>query len=262
MLRILQAVLCVVEDFRKDDVQLLMFLGCVRLCAVVDGFRCAGSCETPGKVLVLPLDGDFLSLFYRLDYFAAHNMSAPRTLEEYVAASIYFNGKDLDGDGELDYGSCFPHHGWASHYYFWAWVAPFTQYLGTAQGVFFDVDTLEPLVDNPAVQEAVRLWKQVAGPPEWGDGSTNGQPRGTNSTMDLWLQGQCAMTLEWEQAYIAFDTADNISVGSAVHPGSERVWSRDGNGGDGGERCFSTLAHFKQQVRIPRNTCVVFGVVV
>lgn len=182
-----------------------------------------------GKVLVLPLDGDFLSLFYRLDYFAAHNMSAPRTLEEYVAASIYFNGKDLDGDGELDYGSCFPHHGWASHYYFWAWVAPFTQYLGTAQGVFFDVDTLEPLVDNPAVQEAVRLWKQVAGPPEWGDGSTNGQPRGTNSTMDLWLQGRCAMTLEWEQAYIALDTADNISVGSAVHPGSERVWSRDGN---------------------------------
>ena len=62
------------------------------------------------KIYVLPLDGDFQTLCYRMDYFEAHNMSVPRTLEEYVAASVYFNGTDLNGDGTPDYGSCFPHH--------------------------------------------------------------------------------------------------------------------------------------------------------
>ena len=53
-------------------------------------------------------------------------MTVPRTLEEYVAASVYFNGKDLDGDGTADHGSCFPHHGWGSEYFFWPFVAQYT----------------------------------------------------------------------------------------------------------------------------------------
>ena len=56
------------------------------------------------KVFVLPLDGAFQTLYHRLDYFEAHNMTVPRTLEEYVAASVYFNGKVLEGDGTADYG--------------------------------------------------------------------------------------------------------------------------------------------------------------
>ena len=62
-----------------------------------------------GKVVSLPLSGDFYSLFYRTDVFEAYGMRVPRTLKEYVFASQALNGTDLNGDGEEDYGSCMSH---------------------------------------------------------------------------------------------------------------------------------------------------------
>ena len=64
-----------------------------------------------GKVVSLPLSGDFLSLFYRTDVFEAYGMRVPRTLKEYVFASQVLNGTDLNGDGEEDDGSCMSHAG-------------------------------------------------------------------------------------------------------------------------------------------------------
>jgi len=36
-------------------------------------------------------------------------------------------------------------------------VSPYLQYLGTSQGVFFDLNTMEPLINNQAMAEAARI---------------------------------------------------------------------------------------------------------
>ena len=92
------------------------------------------------RMLVFPFDGDFHSLYYRSDYFEAHGITPPRTIREYVDAAAYFQGRDLDGDGNADYGSCFSHHGFSAPYYFWSMAASYLQYGGTRQGIFFDLD--------------------------------------------------------------------------------------------------------------------------
>ena len=177
-----------------------------------------------GKVLTLPLSGDTVFLYYRRDLFEAYGLAVPRTLEEYVVASQTLNGTDLNGDGEPDYGSCFPHAGEFAAEYFLIWVAQVLQYRGTSQGSLFDTQTLSPLLENPAVQEAIQLWKEVAGPPEMKRGTT------TLEQVNFWLTGRCAMTLGFTSFYTFIQSAslDEIT-GAAVMPGSERVWWREGS---------------------------------
>ena len=177
-----------------------------------------------GEVLTLPLSGEFFSMYYRRDLFEAYGLAVPRTLQEYVVASQVLNGTDLNGDGEPDYGSCFPHAGEGAAEYFSIWVAQVLQYRGTSQGSPFDTQTLSPLLENPAVQEATQLWKEVAGPPETTRGTT------TLEQVNFWLTGRCAMTLGFTSFCTSIQsTALDEITGVAMMPGSERVWWREGS---------------------------------
>ena len=176
-----------------------------------------------GKVLSLPLSGDFMSLYYRQDIFKKYEVAVPRTLEEYVRVSQALNGTDFHGDGEMDYGSCFPHAGQSSGEFFVTWIIQTLQYRGTSQGTVLDTDTLAPLLENPAVQEAMRLWKQVAGPPEVTEGTTYAE------VIELFLSGRCAMTIGSSSMYTAYQSEALASTtGVALMPGSDKVWWRDG----------------------------------
>ena len=86
-----------------------------------------------GKVLTLPLAGDFVSLYYRRDLFTAYGLTVPRTLVENVVTAQVFNNTDLNGDGEPDYGSCFPHAGEFADAVFFTWIAQVLQCRGTSQ---------------------------------------------------------------------------------------------------------------------------------
>src|SRR5690606_39704823 len=94
------------------------------------------------SIYVIPLDGDFHMIYYRTDLFEEAGLEAPRTWEDYLAAAAQFNGQDLNGDGEADYGSCIPKVRQGQS--FW-WIIDFAsarlQSLGTGQGVFFDQQT-------------------------------------------------------------------------------------------------------------------------
>jgi ABC-type glycerol-3-phosphate transport system substrate-binding protein len=59
-----------------------------------------------GRVYTIPLDGDFQMVYYRSDLLKDAGMAAPRTWDDYIAIAKAFHGKDLDGDGKPDYGSC------------------------------------------------------------------------------------------------------------------------------------------------------------
>ena len=174
-----------------------------------------------GKVLTLPLAGDFFSLFYREDVFASHGRTPPRTLEEYVRTSHDLNGTDLNGDGVPDYGSCILQVGDGSSELFYAWTAQTLQYRGTSQGSLLDTDTLTPMLQNPVVQEAIKLMKQAAGPP-------------TDVTTEelylMFLSGRCAMAIWTSLAFTLLQTPlFNGTFGTAIMPGSQKVWSRDSN---------------------------------
>ncbi|HEV8613846.1 MAG TPA: extracellular solute-binding protein, partial [Gemmatimonadales bacterium] len=90
-----------------------------------------------GKVYTIPLDGDFQMVYYRSDLLKQAGLSAPKTWDDYLAIAENFQGKDLDGDGKPDYGSCIAKKRAAQGYWMVLSVAAgFLQSKGTGQGLF------------------------------------------------------------------------------------------------------------------------------
>ena len=74
-------------------------------------------------------------------------MAPPKTWDDYIAIAKAFQGKDLDGDGKPDYGSCIAKKRSAQSYWMVLSVAGgFLQSKGTGQGLFFDTETMPHLV--------------------------------------------------------------------------------------------------------------------
>jgi multiple sugar transport system substrate-binding protein len=179
------------------------------------------------NIYVIPLDGDFHMVYFRTDLFEDAGITPPRTWEEYLEASAHFNGQDLNGDGEADYGSCIPKvRGGQS---FW-WIIDFAsarlQAQGTGEGVFFDLDTLNPLFGpNPAFIRALELFDATTqyGPPDE-------LTLDLNSTRDLFLTGRCALTMDWgDIGSLSIDPERSTmqdKVGTLVIPGSTEVLDR------------------------------------
>jgi len=101
-------------------------------------------------VRLLPCDGDVHSLFYRKDLFEQHNVSVPRTWDEYTAVARFFHGMEVpQGNATVTLtGSCVErkracHEGG----YFNILVhSTTTQAGGTRQGALLDPATFEPMM--------------------------------------------------------------------------------------------------------------------
>ena len=59
-----------------------------------------------GKTKLLMVDGDFQMVYYRKDVLEKAGLQPPKTWEEYLDVASKIHGKDMNGDGEADYGSC------------------------------------------------------------------------------------------------------------------------------------------------------------
>lgn len=180
-----------------------------------------------GSIYVIPLDGDFHMIYYRTDIFADAGVEPPRTWEDYLAAAAQFNGQDLNGDGEADYGSCIPKVRQGQS--FW-WVIDFAsarlQSQGTGQGVFFDLDTFDPLFGpNPAFLRALELFNETTQ-----YGPADELTLDLNSTRDLFLTGRCALTMDWgDIGSLSIDPERSTmqdKVGTVVVPGATEVLDR------------------------------------
>lgn len=180
-----------------------------------------------GSIYVIPLDGDFHMIYYRTDLFEEAGITPPRTWEEYLEAAANFNGQDLNGDGEADYGSCIPKVRQGQS--FW-WVIDFAsgrlQTQGTGQGMFFDLDTFDPLFGpNPAFIRALELYNETTqyGPPDE-------LTLDLNSTRDLFLTGRCAFSIDWgDIGSLSIDPERSTmqdKVGALIIPGSTEVYDR------------------------------------
>jgi multiple sugar transport system substrate-binding protein len=179
-----------------------------------------------GKVYTIPLDGDFQMVYYRSDLLEKEGLQPPKTWDDYIAIAKAFQGKDLDGDGAGDYGSCIAKKRSAQSYWMILSVASaYIQSQGTSQGVFFDTETMAPLVNNDAFKAALTAYVETTkyAPPD----EIN---LDVGDTRGLFTSGRCALTLDWgDIGTLAIDpTTSKVAdkVGAAILPGSSKVLDR------------------------------------
>ncbi|NOZ26821.1 MAG: extracellular solute-binding protein [Chloroflexi bacterium] len=180
-----------------------------------------------GRIYTIPLDGDFQMAYYRKDLLEQEGLNPPETWEDYLNIAKTFHGRDLNGDGEPDYGSCISKKRNAQAYWMvWSVAAGFLQSKGTSQGSFFNTETMEPLVNNDAFAAALDVYKETTnyGPPD----ELN---LDVGDTRALFTSGRCALSIDWgDIGTLAIDpeTSKVIDkVGAVILPGTTKVLNRE-----------------------------------
>ncbi|MEH2056580.1 MAG: extracellular solute-binding protein [Nostoc sp.] len=182
-----------------------------------------------GHIYSIPLDGDFHMVYYRTDLLKEAGLTPPETWEQYLAIAKRFHGKDLNGDGKPDYGSCISKRAHENSTSMLISIAtPFLQSQGTTQGAFFDIDTMKPLVNNPAFAKALDIYKQTMD-----YGVPQDQNLGGSKARELFITGRCALTIDWgDVGPLAIDLSVSKvmdKVGAVVTPGTTQVLDRQTN---------------------------------
>ena len=187
------------------------------------------SAKYGGKTYLIPLDGDFHMLYYRSDVFKDAGLEPPKTWDDYLAAAKALNGKDMNGDGTPDYGSCIAKKRNAQSYWFVTDVAgSMIQSKGTGQGAFFNTANMDPLVNNPAFAKALEFLNETTqfGPP-------NELNMDVSDTRPLFVSGRCALNLDWgDVGTLSVDPATSKVIGkwgAEIMPGSKQVLNWDTN---------------------------------
>jgi multiple sugar transport system substrate-binding protein len=176
------------------------------------------------KVYTIPLDGDFHMVYYRSDLLTKDGLKAPATWDDYMTIAEKYNGQDLNGDGEPDYGSCIAKKKGAQSYW---WIisiaAGLLQGKGTDEGVFFDTSDLTPLFgDNEAMAKALEMYAKTAtvGPPDELNMDVGG-------TRGLFTTGRCALSMDWgDIGTLTPGTYAQDKTGATITPGWKEVLDR------------------------------------
>ncbi len=174
------------------------------------------------KIYSVPIDGNYHIMYYRADLLSQAGFEPPSTWDEYLEIAKYFNGKDLNGDEESDYGSCLAKKpGNVTYWAMWSIAASMLQSKGTQQGVFFDPNTMDPMVNNVAFAKALDIYKAT---------SDYGAPKemewGLNDGRQAFIAGRCALALDHgDIGTLALSEASKIKgkLGTAIVPGSTEV---------------------------------------
>ncbi len=179
-----------------------------------------------GRVYTVPLDGDFQMVYYRKDLLQRDGLTPPETWQDYINIAKHFQGKDLNGDGKPDYGSCLAMKRSAQSYWmYFSITAAYLQSQGTKQGTFFSTDNMQPLTNNAGAAAGLDIYKQLSklGPPDQLNNDV-GDSRG------LFVTGRCALSLDWgDIGPLAVDPAQSKvqdKVGAVILPGSKQVLDR------------------------------------
>jgi multiple sugar transport system substrate-binding protein len=104
------------------------------------------------QIIMYPLDGDLLSLFYRKDILHHFNLSVPRTWDEYSHVAQQTHGKVFDNKTLV--GSCVGRE-CANDYWLYLLLSQMTQTHGSWSGHVFDTRDMRPLT-GPALEQAIQ----------------------------------------------------------------------------------------------------------
>lgn len=184
-----------------------------------------------------PMDGDRHYLKYRTDIFDNPEMQArykadtgnelkvPETWEEYNAIAQYFSGWGWSGDGNLNYGSAeVSKRDDLMFSAFISRVAPYAKHPDVGGGFFFDLATMEPLVNTPGWVRGLELF--IAAQKAFAPGGTN---FGLGDEIFSFGGGQTLMSYSWDDAFIQAMQSDSPirnKVAAAPLPGASEVWNR------------------------------------
>ena len=203
---------------------------------VTDSFE--GVATWNGQMIQYPMDGDRHYLKYRTDAFenealrarfedeVGRELTVPATWEEYNEVAAFFSGFDWDGDGEDNYGSA--EVAKRDDLMFSAFIsraAPYAKHPDVKGGFFFDLETMEPLINTPGFVRGLELFveAQQSFPP----GGTN---FGLGDEIFSFGGGQTLMSYSWDDAFIQAQQEDSRirnMVGAAPLPGAREVWNRE-----------------------------------
>ncbi len=179
-----------------------------------------------GRIYTIPLDGDFQMVYYRTDVLEANGLQPPETWDDYLEIAKTVNGQDMNGDGVGDFGSCIAKKRNAQSYWMILSIASaFIQSQGTSQGAFFDVETMDPLVNNDGFRRALEIYVESTdyGPPD----EIN---LDVGDTRGLFTSGRCALSIDWgDIGTLAIDPTTSVvqdKVGAVILPGSPEVLDR------------------------------------
>ena len=176
-----------------------------------------------GKTYLITVDGDFQMLYYRRDILDELGLEPPKTWDEYMEVAGAMHGKDLNGDGEGDFGSCiFKKRNAQIYFAIMSIAAGFVQTKGTGEGIFFDPESMSPKVNNEAWVEAFNIYKATGefGPPD----ELN---HDIGDTRALVQSGRCGLVIDWgDIGPLSIDesgAAIKDKMGAIIMPGTSKV---------------------------------------
>ncbi|CEP66563.1 Bacterial extracellular solute-binding, family 1 [Moorella glycerini] len=194
-------------------------------------------CMFDGKPYAIPLDGDNHMMFYRKDALEnpeyqkkfkekyGYDLRVPKTWKEYADIGKFFNGWDWVGDGKTHYGALEAMKPSDTSVYMLVNRAlSYTDVKAVPGSLFFDPDTMEPQVNNPAWVRALTEYVDVKNyaPPDvltYGGGEVRG----------YFAAGQSALLVEWsDPGQLANDPAKSVikgKFGTALSPGSYELYN-------------------------------------
>ncbi|WP_415401240.1 ABC transporter substrate-binding protein [Tateyamaria sp. SN3-11] len=175
--------------------------------------------KVQGSTYFITLDGDFQMLYYRTDVLADNGLEPPKTWEEYLEVAAAIHGQDMNGDGEADYGSCiFKKRNAQSYFAVQSMAASRVQTKGTAEGLYFDPETMKPKINNAAWRKAFELYKATG---EFGPADELNQDIG--DTRALVTGGRCGLAIDWgDIGPLSIEEGSEIrdKIGAVIMPGS------------------------------------------
>ena len=157
------------------------------------------------KKYMVPNDHDGQVMYYRRDLFEdprhqeefkskyGYDLAPPKTWKQFRDIAEYFNGKDLDGDGQPDSGvTMHLKVGGQGMFHFMSFSAPFVIGPENPKLYWFDPDTMEPLIDSPGHVRALETLIDLI---QFGPSAMLGWSLG--ESWDYFLRGQAALTFTW-----------------------------------------------------------------
>ena len=189
-----------------------------------------------GTIYAVTMDGDSHMFYYRRDAIEnpehqakfkaeyGYDLAPPKTWAEVRDVAEFFNGWDWDGDGRIEYGVVEGMRKGAQGFWtFFSRSAAYTSIPGQAQGLFFNPETMKPLINDPGHVQALEDWIEMieVGVPGMIN-MDNGEVR------SVYAAGEAALAIDWGDVGVISDTDPGSTVkgkvGYSILPGTTRAW--------------------------------------
>ena len=184
-----------------------------------------------GKRYVVPYDADGQCLYYRRDLLTdpanmqaykdatGNDLGVPTTWDELIAIAEFFNGKDLNGDGQPDNGvSMHIKVGGQGMFHFMSLSAPYVIGPDNAKLYWFDPENMDPLVESAGHQKAMDAYLKLT---KLGPEAMIGWALG--EAWQYFLDGKAVFTYSWgDVGALAVERNSFVKgkIGTAQLPGT------------------------------------------